>query len=153
MIYRIAVAKQDVYPKDMTIAEQQRKEREQYRTVLPGIVVALTERREPVAFAQEIAEHHDLDQRQVYRWLQLTEEQLEARRKRVALWYLLWVWLGALDLAVLTIGALLSRFSLQDIAFVVPAVAGGVVLLVSAIRLPGLRRRVYQRWMERELAS
>jgi hypothetical protein len=115
--------------------------------------VALAERREPVALAQEIAEQHDLDQRQVYRWLQFTEEQLEARRKRVALWHLLGVWLGALDLAVLTVGVILSRISPQGIGFVLPAVAGGLLLLVSASRLPGLRRRVYQRWMEHERAS
>jgi hypothetical protein len=129
----------------MTVAERQRAEAEKYRAMVPEIADSILHNREPVKAAGELAEKYELDTTLVYKWFQLTEADLESRRKRAAVVALIPVWIFAAMAAAIVIAAMTGAFS-WGTSRVVPLVSASLVLAgASAFRLRGLTRRVYRR--------
>ncbi|MEX2445372.1 MAG: hypothetical protein WD492_17365 [Alkalispirochaeta sp.] len=137
----------------MTVAEQQRREQEEYRRLLPTIVEGLRRDEEPVSLSLSLAENAtEADQKLLYRWIQLTDEKLDAQRRREATLLALGMWIGVLAVVVPVVGVLLGRFSFASSAVIAAVVLGGGIAVAAAFRLRGVTRRAYQRWLERELA-
>ncbi|MFO8043788.1 MAG: hypothetical protein R6U25_11335 [Alkalispirochaeta sp.] len=140
----------------MTVAEQQRQEQELYRSLLPEIVDGIRRNEERVALSERVlqelpADTAGVDQQLLYRWIQLTEEKLEMQRKRAAALLAGVMWIGVLAVVVPVVGVLLGRLSFGSWSVSGTALLGGVIAILAALRLPGVTRRAYARWMEREL--
>mgnify|MGYP006268760797 FL=1 len=140
----------------MTVAEQQRREQELYRSLLPEIVDGIRRNEERVALSEHVLRQlppdaAGVDQQLLYRWIQLTEEKLETQRKRAAGLLAGVMWIGVLAVVVPVVGVLLGRLSFGSWSVSGPALVGGVIAILAAVRLPGVTRRAYTRWMEREL--
>ena len=137
----------------MSIAQKEREERAAYRKMLPSIVEALIEAAEPVALSARIAEESGVDQRAAYRWIQLTEETLEGRRKRDAILLGVALWLGALSVIAMVIGRITMRFA-PGVGVSGAVVVGAAALIAFAVfRLRNLKMRSYRRWLRDELAD
>jgi hypothetical protein len=137
----------------MTVAEQERREREEYLRVLPEIVEGIRQREEPVALSQRLTHSvEEVDQKLLYRWIQLTEEKLDAARRRNAALLAAVMWIGVLAVVVPVVGALLGTVSFVSWMVISSIVLGGNLAVFAAIRLRGVTRRAFQRWLDRELA-
>lgn len=137
----------------MSIAQKEREERRAYLRLLPSIVEALVEAAEPVALSAHISEEGGIDQRTAYRWIQLTEEAAEKRRKRDAILPIVLLWLGALTFAVLVIGRITARL-VPGTGLSIAVVAGAAAAVAwAALRLRGLKMRSYRRWLREERAD
>ena len=137
----------------MSIAQKEREERAAYRKMLPSIVEALIETAEPVALSARIAEESGVDQRAAYRWIQLTEETLEGRRKRDAMLVVAALWLGALSVIAMGIGRITMRFAPGTGVSVAIVVGATVLIAFAVLRLRNLKMRSYRRWLRDELAE
>tara|TARA_B100000614_G_scaffold10868_1_gene9536 strand:- start:1742 stop:2158 length:417 start_codon:yes stop_codon:yes gene_type:complete len=135
----------------MGIAEQQRREQQQYREILPRIVEGIAAGEEPVALSAELAESRDLEQKLVYRWIQLTEEGLERRRRREATRLVVLMWPGVLAVAGYGVGAVMGWFSPQDPVAVAVVGVGACAGGFAAWRIRGVRGRAYDAWLREEL--
>jgi hypothetical protein len=139
--------------RDMTVAEQERKEREEYLRVLPEIVESIRQGEEPVALSQRLAPRlGEVDQKLLYRWIQLTEEKLDAARRRHAALLATGMWIGVVAVVVPVVAVLLGSVSIASRGVIVSVALGGVLAAVAAIRLKGVTRRAFQRWLDRELS-
>ncbi|MCG8481451.1 MAG: hypothetical protein MI724_20320 [Spirochaetales bacterium] len=137
----------------MSIAQKEREERAAYRKMLPSIVEALIETAEPVALSARIAEESGVDQRAAYRWIQLTEEALETRRKRDAMLVVAALWLGTLSVIAMGIGRIAMRFAPGAGVSVAVVGAAAVLIAFAVFRLRNLKMRSYRRWLRDELAE
>lgn len=139
--------------KDMTVAEQHRREQEEYRRFLPEIAEGIRGNEERVSLSLRLSERAEqADQKLLYRWIQLTEEKLEARRRRDAAVLAGGMWIGVMAVVVPVVGAVLGRFSFSSPLLVAVTGVGSVVAIAAALRLRGVTRRTYQRWVDRELS-
>lgn len=93
----------------MTIAEQERARSRKYEALLPEMVAALAEGRAALDVARELAEHHGIDIQESFRWVHLTEEEIEAFRRRRAVMLVIPVWvlgMAAVALGVMALGGI-----------------------------------------------
>ncbi len=137
----------------MSIAQKEREERQAYRKMLPSIVEALIEAAEPVALSARISEECGVDQRAAYRWIQLTEEAADARRKRDAMLLVVALWLGTLAIVVMVIGRITLRFAPPFGPSVAIVAGAGTVIALAVLRLRNLKARSYRRWLHDELTD
>ena len=137
----------------MSIAQKEREERTAYRRVLPSIIEALIEATEPVALSETVAEESGVDQRTAYRWIQLTEEAADKRRKRDAILLVVALWLGVLGAVAVAVGRLTTRFAFGIGPSVAVVAAAGLLIVAAALRLRNLKGRSYRRWLHDELAD
>lgn len=140
----------------MTVAEQQRQQQELYRHLLPEIVDAIQQNEERVTLSERLLQRAsqdevNVDQQLLYRWIQLTEAKLDAQRKRAAALLALVIWIGVMAVVVPVVGVLLGRLSFSSWTVTGAALLGGIMAILGALRLPGVTRRAYARWVAREL--
>ncbi|MFW5827412.1 MAG: hypothetical protein ACOCU4_04935 [Alkalispirochaeta sp.] len=137
----------------MTVAEQQRREQEEYQRILPEIVAGIRDNEERVALSLRLSERAEhADQKLLYRWIQLTEEKLEAQRRRDAAVLAGAMWVGVLFVVVPVVGVLLGRFAFASSLVIIAVTAGSAAAVAAALRLRGVTRRAYQRWVDHELS-
>ncbi|HKK47931.1 MAG TPA: hypothetical protein VJ932_02470 [Alkalispirochaeta sp.] len=137
----------------MTVAEQHRREQEEYQLLLPEIVAGIRDNTERVSLSRHLSQRTEhADQTRLYRWIQFTEEKLEAQRRRDAGLIAGIMWLGVVAVVVPTVGALLGRLSFDSPLLIAVVVVGAVTAGWAAFRLRGVTSRAYQRWLERETA-
>ncbi|MFW5694998.1 MAG: hypothetical protein ACOCYB_07500 [Alkalispirochaeta sp.] len=137
----------------MTVAEQYRREQEEYGRLLPEIVEGIRVNEQRVELSRRLSEQAaEVDQKRLYRWIQLTEEHLESYRRRSAAALAAGMWMGVLAVVVPSVGMILGRVSWAAPAVRGSVIVGAVVAVAAALRLRGVTQRAYRRWLERELA-
>lgn len=111
-------------------ADERNHEHEVFERVTDRIVDGLRNGTDPVVMSSSIAEEHNLDQRTVFKWIQVLTEQKERRRRRYASIGAVLIWIGAISLGL---GILGSVFSWN----VASGRSAGLVWGVAAIGLIG----------------
>lgn len=137
----------------MGIAEEQRALDKTYRAALPEIVRMIQENAERVAASTSLVERYGIEAKTAFRWLQITEEELEAERKRRALALVAPLWIAILG-AIVLVGFLVTG----GIAWLDPITGVAFIAILSvvfgvALRLRGHRERVFQRWLRRSISD
>lgn len=134
----------------MGIAEEQRALERTYRSALPQIVEYIESDTDRYDATTILKETYGIDEKTAFRWLQITEEELESARKRGAVMYLLILWIAGIVVTGIVvlwiIGLVTPRSPLFWLSLAVALLGIGTV----TIRLRGLRHRVFQKWMTRE---
>ena len=122
----------------MNVAQRERERALQFERLLPGIAAALSRGDSALDVARDLERDAGVDLQEGYRWIQLTEEEVERFRRRRALIAVLPVWV--LGIAA-TLGGLmlLGDFGLGRTAatFVLTL---GALLLAAVVAVLAWRR-------------
>ncbi len=134
----------------MTVAEQERQRYQRYQEQLPAIVAALESGSDARQIAARIAQSGEVELVEGYRWVQLTEEEIDQFRRRRAMLHLIPLWIA---------GTLFVTFALMLLADIglgrtTGAMAGAVVTLTVAgfttIIAWRKSRNPWQTWLQQQ---
>jgi hypothetical protein len=133
----------------MGIAEEQRKQEQVYRELLPEIVDVVSRRDEQVEAAEDISRRVGVDTRTVYRWITLTEQELDRARRRRVIVTLIPLWGGIL--AIVATGVLLfaGRIDVGSPGTIVVGILAVVAVAGATASLVGVGERSARRWLRR----
>jgi len=131
----------------MGIAEEQRKQEQVYRELLPEIVAVVTGGDEPVAAAAGLAERGGVDTKTAYRWITLTEQELEGARRRQVIVALIPLWGGILTVLAAGVLILTGRAGAGDTGVIAAGVVAIVAVIGSIAFLVRVGERSARRWL------
>ncbi|MFP4211362.1 MAG: hypothetical protein ACLFR8_08980 [Alkalispirochaeta sp.] len=136
----------------MGIAEEQRRLEAVYRTLLPEIVAVVSRRDEPVAAAETLAERGGVDTKTAYRWITLTEQELDGARRRQVIVALIPLWGGILTALITGVLILTGRVGLGDTGVIVAGAAALLAVIGSIALLVHVGERSARGWLRRKMA-
>ena len=121
-------------------AHDRNHEQDVYTRVQKQIVTSLQTGDDPVSISSAIAEEHHVDQRTVFKWIQVITERRDRKRMKLAVIGTVLVWIGSLALAVEVLGRVFGwTFAAGASGGLIAATAAiglivGVVIVTNATR-------------------